>query len=95
MTPEVVQRKGHTKTADWWSFGVLMYEMLTGKLPFQNSNRKVVMKMILSTRLEMPSEISENAKALLRKLFNRNPDKRLVASGAQQIKEHPFFAEFD
>ena len=47
MAPEVVNRKGHGTTADWWSFGVLMYEMLTGSLPFQGENRKATMNMIL------------------------------------------------
>ena len=39
MAPEVVNRKGHGTPADWWSFGVLMYEMLTGQLPFQVVSR--------------------------------------------------------
>ena len=45
--PKVVSRKGHGTTADWWSFGVLMFEMLTGALPFQASNRKDTMHLIL------------------------------------------------
>ena len=44
---QVVSRKGHGTTADWWSFGVLMFEMLTGALPFQASNRKDTMHLIL------------------------------------------------
>ncbi|GFY27124.1 ribosomal protein S6 kinase alpha-2 [Trichonephila clavipes] len=47
MAPEVINRKGHTTAADWWSFGVLMFEMLTGALPFQGANRKETMMQIL------------------------------------------------
>ena len=47
MAPEVVNRKGHDQSADWWSFGVLMFEMLTGELPFTSDNRKTTMQMIL------------------------------------------------
>ena len=47
MAPEVVNRKGHSTAADWWSYGVLMFEMLTGALPFQGQNRKETMTMIL------------------------------------------------
>lgn len=47
MAPEVVNRKGHGTAADWWSYGVLMFEMLTGALPFQGQNRKETMTMIL------------------------------------------------
>ena len=47
MAPEVVNRKGHGTAADWWSYGVLMFEMLTGALPFQGANRKETMTQIL------------------------------------------------
>lgn len=47
MAPEIIQRKGHTSAVDWWSYGVLMYEMLTGVLPFQGGNRKETMHQIL------------------------------------------------
>uniref|UniRef100_A0A914USD9 Protein kinase domain-containing protein n=1 Tax=Plectus sambesii TaxID=2011161 RepID=A0A914USD9_9BILA len=47
MAPEVVNRRGHSTAADWWSLGVLMFEMLTGNLPFQGQNRKETMTQIL------------------------------------------------
>ncbi|RXN07863.1 Ribosomal S6 kinase alpha-6 [Labeo rohita] len=47
MAPEVVNRRGHTQSADWWSLGVLMFEMLTGTLPFQGKDRNETMNMIL------------------------------------------------
>ena len=95
MAPEVVSRKGHDNVADWWSFGVLMYEMLTGKLPFVDSNRKTVMKMIIQAKLEMPVELSKDAQALLRQLFRRDPTRRLGAKGADEIKKHVFFKGID
>lgn len=91
MAPEVVNRKGHDMIADWWSFGVLMYEMLTGDLPFHSDNRKTTMQMILRARLAMPRQLTANAQALLRKLFKRVPSARLGAKGADEIKRHIFF----
>lgn len=66
MAPEVVNRKGHSFAADWWSFGVLMFEMLTGALPFQGSNRKETMTQILKAKLGMPAHLSPEAQSLLR-----------------------------
>lgn len=79
MAPEVVNRKGHSFAADWWSFGVLMYEMLTGALPFQEATRKDTMTQILKAKLSMPSNLSPEAQSLLRVLFKRNPANRLGA----------------
>ncbi|KAK7801616.1 hypothetical protein U0070_012300 [Myodes glareolus] len=77
MAPEVVNRRGHTQSADWWSFGVLMFEMLTGTLPFQGKDRKETMTMILKAKLGMPQFLSPEAQSLLRMLFKRNPANRL------------------
>ncbi|CAL1285721.1 unnamed protein product [Larinioides sclopetarius] len=93
MAPEVINRRGHTTAADWWSFGVLMFEMLTGSLPFRSSNKKETMNQILRARLQMPQYLSEPAQSLLRCLFKRNPDNRL-ASGLE-IKCHAFFASIN
>uniref|UniRef100_A0A4W5RDN2 Ribosomal protein S6 kinase n=1 Tax=Hucho hucho TaxID=62062 RepID=A0A4W5RDN2_9TELE len=77
MAPEVVNRRGHTLSADWWSYGVLMFEMLTGTLPFQGKDRKETMTMILKAKLGMPQSLSQEAQSLLRNLFKRNPGNRL------------------
>lgn len=97
MAPEVVNRKGHTFAADWWSFGVLMFEMLTGNLPFHGSNRNDTMNQILKTKLGMPENLSPEAQSLLRALFKRNPQNRLGVgpNGIEDIKKHEFFANVD
>ncbi|XP_068261725.1 ribosomal protein S6 kinase alpha-2 isoform X2 [Nyctibius grandis] len=97
MAPEVVNRRGHTQSADWWSFGVLMFEMLTGSLPFQGKDRKETMALILKAKLGMPQFLSTEAQSLLRALFKRNPSNRLGAGfdGVEEIKRHPFFVTID
>ncbi|CAO2628807.1 Ribosomal protein S6 kinase alpha-2 [Lemmus lemmus] len=86
MAPEVVNRRGHTQSADWWSFGVLM-----GK------DRKETMALILKAKLGMPQFLSVEAQSLLRALFKRNPCNRLGAGidGVEEIKRHPFFVTID
>ncbi|XP_010898180.1 ribosomal protein S6 kinase alpha-3 isoform X2 [Esox lucius] len=97
MAPEVVNRRGHTLSADWWSYGVLMFEMLTGTLPFQGKDRKETMTMILKAKLGMPQFLSQEAQSLLRNLFKRNPGNRLGAGpdGVAEIKRHSFFSTID
>ncbi|XP_029900813.1 ribosomal protein S6 kinase alpha-2 [Myripristis murdjan] len=97
MAPEVVNRRGHTQSADWWSFGVLMFEMLTGSLPFQGKDRKETMALILKAKLGMPQFLSPEVQSLLRALFKRNPANRLGAGpdGVEEIKRHRFFAPID
>uniref|UniRef100_A0A672L103 non-specific serine/threonine protein kinase n=1 Tax=Sinocyclocheilus grahami TaxID=75366 RepID=A0A672L103_SINGR len=97
MSPEVVNRRGHTQSADWWSLGVLMFEMLTGTLPFQGKDRNETMNMILKAKLGMPQFLSLEAQSLLRMLFKRNPTNRLGAGpdGVEEIKRHAFFSTID
>ncbi|NXY77222.1 KS6AA kinase, partial [Glareola pratincola] len=97
MAPEVVNRQGHSHSADWWSYGVLMFEMLTGSLPFQGKDRKETMTLILKAKLGMPQFLSSEAQSLLRALFKRNPANRLGSGpdGAEEIKRHPFYSTID
>lgn len=92
MAPEIVNKRGHSFAADWWSFGVLMFEMLTGTLPFQGANSKETMTQILKSKLGMPNNISPEAQSLLRLLFKRVPKNRI---GSAEIKSHVFFATID
>ncbi|CAF3261061.1 unnamed protein product [Rotaria socialis] len=97
MSPEVVSRKGHSHVADWWSFGVLAFEMMTGHLPFHGANRKETMNLILKAKLAMPTYPSSEAQGLLRMLFKRNPANRLGSGpdGFRNIQKHEFFASID
>lgn len=63
--PQVVNRKGHELAADWWSFGVLMFEMLTGNLPFHSATRQETMDQILKAKLGMPDNLSKEAQSLV------------------------------
>uniref|UniRef100_A0A8C1M9S9 non-specific serine/threonine protein kinase n=1 Tax=Cyprinus carpio TaxID=7962 RepID=A0A8C1M9S9_CYPCA len=80
MAPEVVNRRGHTHSADWWSYGVLMFEMLTGTLPFQGKDRKETMTMILKGPISAPQSDSGTG---------AGPD------GVEEIKRHSFFTKID
>ena len=77
MAPEIVEAKGHGKTADWWSVGVLMYEMLTGQLPFRGKNKPAVQKAICSAKLKIPTFLPGEASVLIKTLLDRRQDVRM------------------
>ncbi|KAF0991661.1 hypothetical protein HZS_4403, partial [Henneguya salminicola] len=96
MAPEVITRKGHGPAADWWSFGILMFEMLTGSLPFHSANRKETMNQILKGRLTMPYSLSHGAQKILRLLLKRYPTTRIGSTnGLEELKAQPFFHTID
>ncbi|GMR52384.1 hypothetical protein PMAYCL1PPCAC_22579, partial [Pristionchus mayeri] len=77
MPPKIINRKGHSIAADFWSLGVLMIQMLTDHLPFTESDRRETMNLILKSKLSMPPFLSPPAQSLLRALFKRNAVNRL------------------
>ncbi|KAG2180623.1 hypothetical protein INT44_003630 [Umbelopsis vinacea] len=95
LAPELLLGHGYTKTVDWWTLGVLLYEMLTGLPPFYDENTNEMYRKILQDELRFPDEVSESARDLLRGLLNRDPNERLGNFGTQHIKNHPFFASMD
>jgi len=90
MAPEILLRKGHGTAVDWWSFGVLIYEMLTGSPPFVDNNRTATYHKVLKGKLSLPAYLTADAKSLLRKLLQRKVSKRLKT--AAEVKAQPFFA---
>ncbi|GFZ47785.1 protein kinase C [Saitozyma sp. JCM 24511] len=92
LAPELLSGHGYTKCVDWWTLGVLLYEMLTGLPPFYDENTNEMYRKILSDPLRFPEEVGSEARSLLTQLLNRDPARRLGVNGAQEIKNHPFFA---
>lgn len=80
---------------DWWTLGVLLYEMLTGLPPFYDENTNEMYRKILQDPLQFPTDIDRDAKSLLTRLLDRDPARRLGAGGASEIKAHRFFETVD
>lgn len=76
MSPEIVLGKGHDKAADWWSIGILLFEMLTGKPPFIGGNREKVQQKIIKDKIKLPAFLSSDAHSLLKGLLQKDPSKR-------------------
>ncbi|KAF3767242.1 encodes protein serine/threonine kinase [Cryphonectria parasitica EP155] len=97
LAPELLMGQGYNKTVDWWTLGVLLYEMLTGLPPFYDENTNEMYRKILGEPLHFPSHdiVPPAAKDLLTKLLNRDPAQRLGANGSAEIKAHPFFHAID
>jgi len=93
LAPEVLEGRGYTKAVDWWSFGTLMYEMLTGLPPFYSQDVQQMYHRIMHAKLELPENLSPETKDILMQLLERNPQKRLA--DAKAIKAHPYFAGID
>lgn len=97
IAPEMLLSQSYDKGVDWWSFGILIYEMLFGVPAFYDENVNVLYKSILQDEVQFGSGISDSAKSLILKLLDRNPQTRLGSSqrDAEDIKEHPFFKELN
>ncbi|KAK3186424.1 serine/threonine protein kinase, AGC [Lecanicillium sp. MT-2017a] len=97
IAPEVIKGSGHTSAVDWWTLGILIYEMLYGTTPFKGKNRNATFANILREDIPFPDhagapQISNLCKSLIRKLLIKDENRRLGArAGASDIKVHPFF----
>lgn len=97
LAPELLLGQGYDKSVDWWTLGVLLYEMLTGLPPYYDENTNEMYRKILSEPLHFPGPeiVPMPAKDLLIQLLDRRPEHRLGAKGPSEIKAHPFFNAID
>lgn len=95
MAPEILNRSGrHGKEVDWWSFGILAHDMLTGGPPFTGNNRKIITERVLRSKLKLKNYLTPDAKDILRKLLQKKVEDRLGhgEDDANAIKNHRFFS---
>ena len=98
MAPEVVQGHKYGMVVDWWSFGALGFDLMTGNPPFQGQNHAKIQERIVKQKLVMPYYLSPDAKDLLTRLLRKEPNKRLGANMPKDmlsIKKHRFFRKID
>ncbi|KAK9887804.1 hypothetical protein WA026_000119 [Henosepilachna vigintioctopunctata] len=99
VAPEVILNRGHDISADYWSLGVLMFELLTGTPPFTGSDPMKTYNIILKgiDAIEFPRNITRNAMALIKKLCRDNPAERLgyQKGGISEIQKHKWFDGFN
>eukprot|EP00052_Salpingoeca_macrocollata_P030546 m.319956 g.319956 ORF g.319956 m.319956 type:complete len:480 (+) comp23595_c0_seq1:78-1517(+) len=105
LAPEVLEESEYGRQVDWWGLGIVMYEMITGKLPFNSpvqGDWDALFNAILTAPLKFPADVSgvplsEECKDLLTKLIERDPTKRLGAGpgDGHDVMAHPFFKDID
>ena len=100
VAPEVLKKTGYGPEIDWWSAGVIFYEMLVGYAPFCSKETKEACYKVMNWEkyLEIPKKVkmkmSDEAQDLIYKLIS-NKNKRLGKNGAEEIKKHPFFSDIN
>lgn len=89
-------QRGHGQGMDWWSLGVLLCEMVTGKHPFRGASHFATLRNIVSASAPRLQGLSAPARSLCAQLLVKDPERRLGArGGAAEVKEHPFFFGID
>lgn len=98
MAPEVILGQKYGKAVDWWSFGTLGFELMTGTAPFRGGNHAKIQDNIVKQKLVLPYFLGPDAKDLLTRLLRKDPRKRLGATMPKDldtIKKHRFFKKID
>ncbi|NXC33246.1 KGP2 kinase, partial [Campylorhamphus procurvoides] len=99
VAPEVILSKGHDFSVDFWSLGILVYELLTGSPPFSGADQMMTYNLILKgiEKLDFPKTITRRPEDLIRRLCRQNPTERLgnLRNGINDIKKHRWLSGFN
>uniref|UniRef100_A0A673HKW0 Protein kinase C n=1 Tax=Sinocyclocheilus rhinocerous TaxID=307959 RepID=A0A673HKW0_9TELE len=97
IAPEIVAYQPYGKAVDWWSYGVLLYEMLAGQPPFDGIDEEELFQSIMEQSVSYPKSLSREAVAICKGLLTKNPAKRLGGGedAERELREHPFFRWID
>ncbi len=94
IAPEVIRKEEYDSKCDWWSLGIVTYDMLTGQTPFRANNSAKIMEKVLTQKVNYPYYLSQIAQDFLRKCLNKTVSKRINLDdddAFRKIKEHQFF----
>ena len=91
LAPEIIKEKGHDEKVDIWCIGVLLFELMTGSVPFQGKDIESLKSNILHLRINWPKEMNSNAKDLISKILKLDPSERI---SLEEMLEHPFFTKY-
>jgi serine/threonine protein kinase len=93
MAPEVISGEGHGLMADWWSYGILMYELLSGKPPFHEGSTERILDLITNANVRFNSKIKASSvtRDFINKLLKKSPKERIGQNEFSQITTHHFF----
>ena len=91
LAPEIIKEQGHDERVDIWCIGVLLYELITGSVPFKGNDIETLKSNILHLKISWPKEMNPDAKDLISKILKLDPSQRLPL---EDILEHPFFLKF-
>jgi len=97
LAPEILLNKGHGKPVDWWTLGIIIYEMLAGIDPFSDEDPMSIYQKILKGKLKFPRNFDKNAKSLVKHILVADLTKRYgnLKNGVNDIKNHRWFAGID
>merc|ERR1712130_230711 len=96
LAPEIVTGQGHGKGVDWWTLGILIYEMLASFPPFFDDEPMMTYRKIIQGKFKFPRYLSAQSKDLISKFLKPKATKRLgvIKGGADLIRQHPWFKDF-
>ena len=91
LAPEIIKQQGHDEKVDIWCIGVLLFELITGSVPFPGNDLETLKRNIINLRINWPKDINSEAKSLISQILKIDPLQRLPL---KEMLKHPFFEKY-